>query len=106
MIDPLDPYQMAPWIPAFHKIPSPRGTVLERLDDPMIALWKAVTGDILIREPYLPQGDRYATLVDEYEAGDTLSALAERYGVTKQAIHARLKKRGCAMRPRGGRREP
>ena len=45
--------------------------------------------------------DSVMAMKSEYEAGDSLAIIAERYGVTRQCVHQRLKKYGVTFRPPG-----
>lgn len=62
-------------------------------------------------DPPLPNVRRYARKLPDrasrdYEDGDSLRTIANRYGTTMSTVHAALTKAGVELRPIGGRHKP
>ena len=51
----------------------------------------------------LERNEQTLLMVREYEAGDSLSQVGRRHGITGNAVRYRLRMYGVAMRPKGGR---
>ena len=44
-------------------------------------------------------GDKYSNVVELYDSGLSVGAIAKRHGVSRQSMWAVLKRRGCVFRP-------